>query len=97
MFIVILLFVLCVIFFDGQPQRAQLLPSGAVLNLAGDGIEPLLQFPIADELSASSFAMDEYYICPAFDAQNFVFGTFQVLRDRIYSNAEFLGRLDAAK
>jgi hypothetical protein len=73
------------------------LPSGAVLNLTGNGIEPLSQFAITDELSANIAAMDKDYVCPAFDAHNLVFGNFQQSSDRTYSNAEFLTRLDAAK
>jgi hypothetical protein len=38
-----------------------LLPSGAILNLTGNGIAPLLQLAITDELSAFISAMDEYY------------------------------------
>jgi len=63
-----------------------LLPSGAVLNLTGNGILPLSQFALAtkerltDELSAFITAMDKYHIRPAFDAQDQVFGNFQELR-----------------
>jgi hypothetical protein len=59
MLIVILVFVLFAIFFNGLPQGAQFLRGGAVLNLTGDGIEPLLQLAITDELSAFITAMDE--------------------------------------
>jgi HKD family nuclease len=60
---------------------------------------------LTDELSAFISAMNKYHICPAFNAQNQVSGNFQqlrdkpngMLRDRIYTNAEFLSRLEAAK
>jgi hypothetical protein len=65
-----------VIFFDRKPQGAQLLPGRAILNLTGNGILPLSQFPITDELSAFILAMDKYDIRPAFDAHNQVFGDF---------------------
>ena len=41
--VVILIFVLFAVFFNGKPQRAQLLPGGTVLNLTSNRIEPLLQ------------------------------------------------------
>ena len=52
---------------------------------------------LTDELSAFISAMDKYHICPAFNAQNQVFGNFQQLGDRTYTNAKFLSRLEAAK
>jgi hypothetical protein len=60
---------------------------------------------LTDELSAFISVMDKYNICPAFNAQNQVSGNFQqlrdkpnsMLRDRTYTNAEFLSRLEAAK
>ena len=97
MLIVILVFVLFAIFFNGKPQGAQFLRGGAVLNLIGDGIEPLLQPAITDELSAFISAMNEYHIRPALDAYNQVFGNFQQQSDRPYSNTEFLRGLEAAK
>jgi hypothetical protein len=80
MLIVVLLVVLFAVVFDGKPQGSQLLPSGAVLNLTGNGILPLSQFAVTDELSAFITAMDKYHIRPAFDAQDQVFGNFQELR-----------------
>ena len=67
------------------------------MNLTCHGILPVLQLPIADELSPFILAMDKDDICPAFDTQNLVFGDFQELCDRAYGNAEFLARLEAAK
>ncbi len=95
--VVVLLFVLFAVFFNCQPKRSHLLKGGAVLNLTGNGILPVLQFPIADELSPFILAMDKDDVCPAFDTQNLVFGDFQQLSDRAYGNAEFLARLEAAK
>jgi hypothetical protein len=84
MLIVVLLFVLFAVVFYGLPQGTQLLPSGAVLNLTGNGILPLSQFTITEELSAFISAMDKYHICPAFDSHNQVFGNFEELSDRPY-------------
>jgi hypothetical protein len=76
MVIVILLFVLVVIFFERKPQGAQLLPGRAILNLTGNGILPLSQLAITDELSALVAAMDKDDVCPTFNAHNQVFGDF---------------------
>ena len=97
MLIAILLFVLFPICVDRQPQLPQLLPSGAVLNLTGNCIEPLAQLTITDELSASIATMDKDDISPAFDSHNLVFGDFQQSGDRAYGDAEFLEWLEAAK
>jgi len=67
------------------------------LNLTGNGVLPLSQSPITDELSTLIPAMDKHYICPVFNANYQVFGNFQELCDRSYSNVEFLRRLEAAK
>ncbi len=76
MFCAILLVVVFVILFNHQPLLPQLLPSGAIVNLTSNGILPLLQLAITDELSASIATMDKYNICPAFDPYNQVFGNF---------------------
>jgi hypothetical protein len=76
-FFVVLCFVLVTIVLNGKPQRSQLLAGGAVLNLAGNGIEPMLQAAVTDELSAFVDAMDKDDICPAFDAHDRVFGNFE--------------------
>jgi hypothetical protein len=47
-----------------------LLAGGAVLNLTSNGIEPMLQPAVTDELSACIGAMDKNDIRPAFEAQN---------------------------
>jgi hypothetical protein len=75
-FIVVLLFVLFPIFFNYKPERSQFLTDGAVLNLIGNGIEPMLQSAVTDELSAFIGAVDKDDIRPAFDAYNTVFGNF---------------------
>jgi hypothetical protein len=75
-FIVVLLFVFCEIFFDCKPQGVQLWTGGAVLNLIGNGIEPMLQSAVTDELAAFIGAMDEDDICPAFNSHDQVFGNF---------------------
>jgi len=75
-FIVVLLFVFCEIFFDRKPQGVQLWAGEAVLNLIGNGIEPMLQPAITDELSAFIGAMDEDDIWPAFNSHDQVFGNF---------------------
>jgi hypothetical protein len=36
------------------------------LNLTGNGIDPLSQFPLSDELSAFIPAMDKDDVCPVF-------------------------------
>jgi hypothetical protein len=36
------------------------------LNLTGNGIDPLSQFPLSDELSAFILAMDKDDVCPVF-------------------------------
>ncbi len=95
--LVVLLFVLFAVFFDRKPKRLHLLKGRAVLNLTCHGILPLLQFPIADELSPFILAMDKDDVCPAFDTQNLVFGDFQELCDASDGDAEFLSGLEAAK
>jgi hypothetical protein len=97
MLVIILLDVLFAVVFNRKPQRAQLLPGGTILNLTGNGILPLSQLAITDELSALIAAMDKDDVFPAFDTQNLVFGNFQYLCNRAYTYAEFLGRLEAAK
>jgi hypothetical protein len=69
-FIVVLLFVLFTIFFNYRPERSQFLAGGAVLNLIGNGIEPMLQSAVTDELSAFIGAMDKDDIRPVFDAHD---------------------------
>ncbi len=68
--VVVLLVVLVAIILNGKPQGAQLLPSGAVLNLIGNGIKPLSQLAVTDELSAFVLAMDKDDVLPAFNAHN---------------------------
>ena len=85
------------VFFNGKPQGAKLLPGGAVLNLIGNRIEPLSQLAITNELSAFISAMDKDDVCPKFDPHNPVFGNFQESSDASEGDAEFLGRLEAAK
>jgi len=70
MLVVILLVVLFAVVFNCKPQPAQLLPGGTILNLTGNGILPLSQLAIADELSALVAAMDKDNVFPAFDTQN---------------------------
>jgi hypothetical protein len=53
------------------------LAGGAVLNLASNGIEPMLQAAVTDELSALVDAMDKDDICPAFNVHDRVFGDFE--------------------
>ena len=52
---------------------------------------------LTDELSTPIPSMDKEDIRPAFDAQNQVFGDFEELCDRVYCDAEFLSRLEAAE
>jgi hypothetical protein len=101
--LLVVLFAICAsqqrfaIAFNGKPQRVQLLISRAILNLISNGIAPLLQLAITDELAAFVLPMDKYYIRPGFDAHDQVFGNFQQLRDASDTNAEFLSRLKATK
>jgi hypothetical protein len=97
MLIVVLLVVLFAIAFDGKPQRMHLLTSRAILNLISNGIAPLLQLAITDELSAFVLPMDKHYIRPGFDTHDQAFGNFQQLCDASDTNADFLSRLKATK
>ena len=74
-----------------------MLQGGAVLNLTSNGIKPLSQLAVTDELSAFICAMNEEDVCPAFDTHNQVFGNFQQLSNATKGDAEFLGRLEATK
>ncbi len=67
------------------------------MNLTGNGVLPLSQSPITDELSTLIPAMDKHYICPVFNANYQVFGNFQELCDASDGDVEFLSRLEAAK
>jgi hypothetical protein len=89
--------VLVLVLFNDFPQVTQLLQSGAILNLTSYGILPLSQLPITDELPSPAEAMDENNVFPAFHSHNSLLGNSQEPGNGIYSNAEFLGRLDAAK
>jgi hypothetical protein len=53
-----------------------LLPGGAILNLTGNGVLPLLQFAVTEKLSAFIVAVDKDDVCPAFNTYNQVFGNF---------------------
>jgi hypothetical protein len=53
-FFVVLCFVLVTIVLNGKPQRSQLLAGTAVLNLTGNGIEPMLQAAVEDNSSATA-------------------------------------------
>lgn len=83
--VVILLFVLLGVNFNSQPQLAQLLAGGAVLYLTGNGILPLLELAITDELTALIPTVDEDDISPTFHAHNQVLGNFEQLCDRAFS------------
>ncbi len=67
------------------------------MNLTGNGVLPLSQSPITDELSTLIPAMDKDYICPVFNANYQVFGNFQELCDATDTDVEFVGRLEVTK